>query len=132
MIKVGGWVRGEFAFGANGNITWGPFNGNVNNRITRNEALRARGYITADVRNQTDYDTVRGYIAVGLSTSGTGLQVASLVDSANRAFVQWAGMTAALIARFRLPAATACRSRARPASRSEGARTAGRWREAAG
>ena len=52
------------------------------------------------MRNQTDYDTVRGYIAVGLSTSDTGLQVASLVDSANRAFVQWAGMTAALIARL--------------------------------
>jgi hypothetical protein len=95
-IKVGGWVRAEAAYGANGNLGWGPFNGNVNNRTTNNETLRARGYITADVRNQTEYGTVRGYISIGLSTNDTGLQVANLVDSANRAFVQWAGMTAGL------------------------------------
>ncbi len=99
-IKIGGWVRAEAAYGANGNMTWGPFNGNVNNRTTSNEALRARGYITADVRNQTEYGTVRGYIAVGLNTNDVGLQVASLVDSANRAFVQWAGMTAGLSQSF--------------------------------
>jgi len=99
-IKVGGWVRAEAAYGTNGNMTWGPFNGNVNNRTTSNEALRARGYITADVRNQTEYGTVRGYIAVGLNTNDTGLQVAPLVDSANRAFVQWAGMTAGLSESF--------------------------------
>jgi len=99
-IKVGGWVRAEAAWGTNGNMTWGPFNGNVNNRLTSNEALRARGYITADVRNQTEYGTVRGYIAVGLNTNDVGLQVASLVDSANRAFVQWAGMTAGLSQSF--------------------------------
>jgi hypothetical protein len=99
-IKIGGWVRAEATWGANGNMTWGPFNGNVNNRLTSNEALRARGYITADVRNQTEYGTVRGYIAVGLNTNDVGLQVASLVDSANRAFVQWAGMTAGLSQSF--------------------------------
>ena len=99
-IKIGGWVRAEAAYGTNGNMTWGPFNGNVNNRTTSNEALRARGYITADVRNQTEYGTVRGYIAVGLNTNDVGLQVANLVDSANRAFVQWAGMTAGLSQSF--------------------------------
>ena len=62
--------------------------------------MRARGYITADVRNQTEYGTVRGYIAVGLNTTDVGLQVANLVDSANRAFVQWAGMTAGLSQSF--------------------------------
>src|SRR5262249_10889185 len=50
--------------------------------------------------NQTEYGTVRGYIAVGLNTNDVGLQVASLVDSANRAFVQWAGMTAGLSQSF--------------------------------
>jgi hypothetical protein len=95
-IKVGGWVRAEAAWGANGNLGWGPFNGNVNNRNTNNETFRARGYITADVRNQTEYGTVRGYISIGLSTNDAGLQVANLVDSANRAYVQWAGMTAGL------------------------------------
>ena len=59
-IKIGGWVRAEAAYGTNGNMTWGPFNANQNSRVTSNEALRARGYITADVRNQTEYGTVRG------------------------------------------------------------------------
>ena len=99
-IKVGGWVRAEAAWGTNGNMTWGPFNANTNQRTTSNETFRARGYITADVRNQTEYGTVRGYIAVGLNTNDVGLQVASLVDSANRAFVQWAGMTAGLSQSF--------------------------------
>jgi len=99
-IKIGGWVRAEAAWGVNNSVTWGPFNANQNNRLTSNEALRARGYITADVRNQTEYGTVRGYIAVGLSTNDVGLQVANLVDSANRAFVQWAGMTAGLAQSF--------------------------------
>jgi hypothetical protein len=99
-IKIGGWVRAEAAFGTNGNVTWGPFNANTNQRTTSNETFRARGYITADVRNQTEYGTVRGYIAIGLATNDVGLQVASLVDSANRAFVQWAGMTAGLSQSF--------------------------------
>jgi len=100
-IKVGGWVRAEIAAGTiNGSMTWGPFNGNALNRTTSNYAMRARGYITADVRNQTEYGTVRGYIAVGLNTNDVGLQVANLVDSANRAFVQWAGMTAGLSQSF--------------------------------
>jgi hypothetical protein len=100
-IKIGGWVRAEAAYGGiNGSMTWGPYAGSANNRNTSNYAMRARGYITADVRNQTEYGTVRGYIAVGLNTNDVGLQVANLVDSANRAFVQWAGMTAGLSQSF--------------------------------
>ena len=99
-IKIGGWVRAEETWGGNGSMTWGPFNGNANSRNTSNEAFRARGYITADVRNQTEYGTVRGYLAVGINTNDTGLQVGNLVDSANRAFVQWAGMTAGLSQSF--------------------------------
>ena len=68
-LKIGGWVRAEYAYGDNGNLAWGWANGNVNNRTTNNSTWRARGYITADARNQTEYGTVRGYIAVGLSTS---------------------------------------------------------------
>jgi hypothetical protein len=99
-IKVGGWVRAEMAWGGGGNMTWGPFNGNFNNRTTNNETFRARGYITADVRNQTEYGTARGYIAVGVNTNDAGLQAATLVDSVNRAFVQWAGMTAGMAQSF--------------------------------
>src|SRR5579884_3442322 len=104
-IKVGGWVRAEATWGANNSITWGPYNGNVGNRTTNNFVDRARGYITADVRNQTEYGTVRGYIAVGLATNDLGTTVgtgagAATTFSANRAFVQWAGMTAGISQSF--------------------------------
>jgi hypothetical protein len=99
-LKIGGWVRAEYAYGDNGNMTWGPFNGNNNDRGTNNSTWRARGYITADARNQTEYGTVRGYIAVGLSTSNVGTDSASNTFSANRAFIQWAGFTFGLAQSF--------------------------------
>ena len=68
-------------------------NGDVNNRATNNNWWRARGYITADARNQTEYGTVRSYIAVGLCTNTTGADSASNPFNANRAFIQWAGFT---------------------------------------
>ncbi len=93
-IKIGGWVRAEYGYGQNGNFAWGWANANVNNRTTNNSDFRARGYITADARNQTEYGTVRGYIAVGLSENEHGGDVAqSNSFSANRAFIQWAGFT---------------------------------------
>ena len=99
-LKIGGWVRAEYAYGDNGNMTWGPFNNNVNDRSTSNSTWRARGYITADARNQTEYGTVRGYLAVGLSTSNVGTDSASNTFSANRAFIQWAGFTFGLAQSF--------------------------------
>ena len=101
-IKVGGWVRAEVTDGGNGSLAWGAYNANFNNRNTNNLETRARGYITADVRNQTEYGTVRGYIAIGLSMNdvGTGATEGSNIFSSNRAFVQWAGMTAGLSQSF--------------------------------
>ncbi len=58
--------------------------------------MRSRGYITADARNQTEYGTVRSYIAVGLSGGGAGNANdigAAPIFSANRAFIQFAGFT---------------------------------------
>src|SRR5262245_58830531 len=92
-IKIGGWVRAEYTYGPNGNISWGWANGNVDNRTTNNSTWRSRGYITADARNQTEYGTVRGYLAVGLSTNNVGFDGAGNTFSANRAFIQWAGFT---------------------------------------
>ena len=91
-IKIGGWVRAEAAWGVNGSST-NVQNGDVNNRFTNNNWWRIRGYITADARDQTEYGTVRGYLAVGLSTNTTGVDGASNQFSANRAFIQWAGFT---------------------------------------
>jgi hypothetical protein len=97
-LKIGGWARAEVTDHSNGSLTNGPFNANQNNRSTSNLTVRARGYITADAREQTAYGTARGYIAVGLSSNdlGTGASEASNTFSANRAFVQWAGFTAGL------------------------------------
>ena len=99
-LKIGGWVRAEYAYGDNGNLTWGWANGNVNDRSTNNSTWRARGYITADARNQTEYGTVRGYLAVGLSTSNDRHDSAANTFSANRAFIQWAGFTFGLAQSF--------------------------------
>jgi hypothetical protein len=99
-IKIGGWVRAEITGGSNGNITWGPFNAALNQRTSSNLTMRARGYITADAREQTAYGVARGYIAVGLATSDVGLNTSANQFSANRAYVQWAGFTAGLAQSF--------------------------------
>ena len=42
-LKIGGWVRAEYAYGDNGNFAWGWANGNVNNRTDQQQHLaRAR------------------------------------------------------------------------------------------
>jgi len=99
-LKIGGWVRAEYAYGDNGSFTWGWANNNVNNRTTSNSTWRSRGYITADARNQTEYGTVRGYIAVGLNTNNVGADNATNTFSANRAFIQFAGFTFGLAQSF--------------------------------
>ena len=92
-IKIGGWVRAEAAWGTNGSSV-ATFNSDLNNRSTNNDWWRVRGYITADARNQTEYGTVRSYIAIGVSTNtlGSNDNAANQFD-ANRAFIQWAGFT---------------------------------------
>jgi hypothetical protein len=99
-LKIGGWVRAEYAYNDNGNMTNGPWAGNAQSRNTSQSTFRARGYITADARNQTEYGTVRGYIAVGINTSDVGLNTAANQFSANRAFIQWAGFTMGLAQSF--------------------------------
>src|SRR5262249_11577460 len=91
-LKIGGYVRAEAAWGVNGASVTSQVN-NVNNNFTCNNWWRIRGYITADARNQTEYGTVRSYIAVGLSTNTVGFDGASNQFDANRAFIQWAGFT---------------------------------------
>jgi hypothetical protein len=99
-LKVGGWVRAEYAWGVNGSSTqvYGQ-NAYLDNRSTNNEWWRVRGYITADARSQTAYGTVRGYIAVGISTDDLGAGEQQSFN-ANRAFIQWAGFTFGRAASF--------------------------------
>jgi hypothetical protein len=99
-LKIGGWVRFEAGYGGNGSLTSGPFAGNANNRGTNNTTWRSRGYLTADARNQTEYGTVRSYIAVGVNTNSVGADNSSNTFSSNRAFIQWAGFTFGLAQSF--------------------------------
>ena len=100
-IKVGGWVRVEATYGNNnGSMTWGPYSGQENTRLTSNLVTRERGYITADAREQTAYGTARAYIDVGLSDSDTAFNTGIGTFSSNRAFLQWAGFTAGLTQSF--------------------------------
>ena len=92
-LKIGGYVREQIGWNVNGSLTPGPNVSNLDNRNTSNFANRARGYITADARNQTEYGTVRSYIAVGLTGNPDPASGASATFSANRAFIQFAGFT---------------------------------------
>jgi hypothetical protein len=97
-LKIGGWVRAEYAYGDNGNMTWGWANGNQNNRTTNDSTWRGRGYITADARNQSEYGTIRSYIAVGMNDSD--VNGAPEGFSGNRGFIQFAGFTFGLASSF--------------------------------
>ena len=90
-LKVGGWVRQYLGVNANNNLTNGYLgSGNLATRASDNGyQYKARGYITADARTQTEWGTLRGYIAVGTSTQGAG----GNTFNANRAFIQFAGFT---------------------------------------
>ncbi|HEY5068756.1 MAG TPA: porin, partial [Candidatus Acidoferrum sp.] len=89
-LKVGGWVRSYLSWGSNGSNTNGGLTDNLQTRGTGNVDWRERGYITADARNQTEYGTVRSYIALGVSGDyGRGTPANSgMTFSANRAFIQ--------------------------------------------
>src|SRR5262245_4572737 len=100
-IKVGGWVRAEYFFALGGNGTTSVLNGQADTRASQWYGTTARGYITADARNQSEYGTVRGYIAVGLNTNSNAANFnAANYFSANRAFIQWAGFTFGLAQSF--------------------------------
>jgi len=103
-LKIGGWVRQYLGANSNGSFTNGFFgtNGNTETRGSNNGwGWKVRGYITADARSQTEWGTVRGYLAVGTNIQGTnggqGASGASGVNTggfnANRAFIQFAGFT---------------------------------------
>ncbi|MFN3658832.1 MAG: porin, partial [Pseudolabrys sp.] len=98
-LKVGGWVRMQMGYGYNGNMTNGPMVGNSMDRSTTDFSTRNRGYITADARSQTEYGTLRAYIAVGTSNDNAGNSTGAppataAAFNANRAFIQFAGFTA--------------------------------------
>ena len=99
-LKIGGYARAETTYDSNGNFAAGPTAGDVNNRTTNNFVMRARAYITADAREQTAWGTARAYVAVGVATTDTGATVTPSILGFNRAFIQWAGITAGITESF--------------------------------
>jgi porin-like protein len=89
-LKIGGYVRFEASYNTNGSSTRTQ-GGDLNNRFSNEVWYRVRGYITADARDQTEYGTLRSYIAVGILTD-TSFDPPQTFN-ANRAFIQWAGFT---------------------------------------
>ena len=99
-IKIGGWTRAEVTDETNGSLAWGPFNANLNTRQTNNLTVRARGYITADAREQTAYGVARAYIERRPRRQRCRPQHRIEHVQFNRAFLQWAGFTAGLSRSF--------------------------------
>ena len=120
-IKIGGFLRTEWDIHAAGSFV--PFANGANAFQTRTEdnyVTRARGYLTADVREQTSYGTLRAYLAAGwqyttddaptISLPGTQATASSTTTtftgggnsniSLLRAFIQWGGFTFGKTASF--------------------------------
>src|SRR6187431_3385053 len=74
-IKIGGFVRTELNFNAGGSFSF--LNGNLDDP-NRNDVLwRSRAVVTFDVRSQTEYGTLRSYMAGGYqwdNGAGSGVQ----------------------------------------------------------
>ncbi len=98
-LKLGGWVRTEYNLNSHGSFS--PIVSGGDARFTRtsnDNTWRTRYVLTVDVRNQTEYGTLRTYIASGITTSN-GSNAASPTYN-NRAFIQWAGFTMGLASSF--------------------------------
>jgi hypothetical protein len=93
-IKIGGWVRAEYAFqSGNSDVPANSAGGNsLNNRINTNElGIRARWVTSLDVRTQTEYGTLRAYSRAGFQTTTTESTQGRIYTE--RAFIQFAGFT---------------------------------------
>jgi hypothetical protein len=99
-LKVGGYVRAQAEWNSNNGVPFGSsFNGfspsNISNalfdRASDSLQYTGRAAISADARSQTEYGTVRGYIRIGAQFLGSGESATFLAD---RAFIQFAGLTA--------------------------------------
>src|SRR6476660_9955734 len=96
-LKVGGYVRGEYAWNAGASQTNGPFQGGAAQQGYKDRFdgedwnMRTRAYAWFDSRQQTEYGTLRTYLQLGVNYDSP--QVTATTFNANRAFIQFAGFT---------------------------------------
>jgi hypothetical protein len=88
-IKVGGWVRAEYNLNSGGSFN--PIKVGTFTRATADNTIRTRGIITVDARAQTEYGTLRSYIAGGFQNTNGDYAANALY--APRAFIQLGGFT---------------------------------------
>jgi hypothetical protein len=110
-LKIGGWVRLQTGVGYRGDMTSGPLRPVTWDRDNQQFDWRHRGYITADARSQTEFGTLRSYMAVGYlshrqndmpaggTLTGTTGPIGTTAN-VNRAFIQLAGFTVGLASSF--------------------------------
>jgi Porin subfamily len=104
-IKVGGFVRAEVNVHTAGGSFAQIAETNFDTRGFNDARWRTRGGITADVREQTAYGTLRAYVdmttTVTDASAGTGPGPGTgPVLWSNRAFIQFAGFTGGLTVSF--------------------------------
>jgi len=111
-LKIGAFIRAQTTWNnATSNIPIGGGNNDPMGRETRtdtsNFGFRARSDLSADLRTQTEYGTLRSYMDVGAqwsapaggSTAGNNPAVADTLY-VSRGFIQFAGFTAGRIRSF--------------------------------
>jgi len=94
-LKVGGYVRGEYAYNYGPSMATGPFAGTATGSKDRIDGqdftMRTRAYAWFDSRQQTEYGTLRSYLQIGINYDSP--QNTNTNFNANRAFIQFAGFT---------------------------------------
>src|SRR5581483_7295122 len=92
-IKLGGWVRAEYAFqSGSSDVPQNQGGAGRNNRIDSQDlGFRARYDLSTDIRTQTEYGTLRSYMRAGYQTSTNESNQGRIYNE--RAFVQFAGFT---------------------------------------
>lgn len=100
-LKIGGYVRAEVNFNANGSFA--PFKAvDFDSRSSNTQNWRVRGAATFDARSQTEYGTLRSYLFLSMTDTnssgaatgnGTGASGYNVLY-APAAFIQFAGFTA--------------------------------------
>lgn len=94
-IKIGGWVRAEYATNAGGSHSeFLSGGGGRNDRIDSKDLnMRARTVISFDVRTQTEYGTLRAYYRNGFELTTDAIGGGQGTYYTERAFIQFAGFT---------------------------------------
>ncbi|MBN8955178.1 MAG: porin [Rhizobiales bacterium] len=99
-LKVGGFVRAEYNFNANGSHTplWSGGAARDTRQDTPSYMTRTRGIISFDSRSQTEWGTLRAYIRAGWEMQSDTTELGAEGDYRgrryfDRAFIQFAGLT---------------------------------------